>query len=84
MIFPNFISPDNLRTSLFFDGGQVYDLEGATTDSGFSTADLRYSMGLDVQWLSPLGILEFSLAKALNPSDTDHTEFFNFNIGASF
>ncbi|MES2204294.1 MAG: outer membrane protein assembly factor BamA [Pseudomonadota bacterium] len=84
LIFPNFISPDNLRTSLFFDAGQVYDLEGATEDSGFSTADLRYSAGLDVQWLSPLGILEFSLAKALNPSDTDHTEFFNFNIGASF
>lgn len=84
LIFPNFISPDNLRTSLFFDAGQVYDLEGATEDSGFSTADLRYSLGLDVQWLSPLGILEFSLAKALNPSDTDKTEFFNFNIGASF
>lgn len=84
LIFPNYISPDNLRTSLFFDAGQVYDLEGATEDSGFSTADLRYSVGLDVQWLSPLGILEFSLAKALNPSATDHTEFFNFNIGASF
>lgn len=84
LIFPNFISPDNLRTSLFFNAGQVYDLEGATTDSGFSTGDLRYSVGLDVQWLSPLGILEFSLAKALNPSDTDKTEFFNFNIGASF
>ncbi len=84
LIFPNFISPDNLRTSLFFDAGQVYDLEGATADSGFSVADIRYSVGLDVQWLSPVGILEFSLAKALNPSDTDHTEFFNFNIGASF
>ena len=84
LIFPNFISPDNLRTSLFFDAGQVYDLEGATEQSGFSTGDLRYSTGIDVQWLSPLGVLEFSLAKALNPSDTDHTEFFNFNIGASF
>lgn len=84
LIFPNFISPDNLRTSLFFDAGQVYDLEGATDDSGFSTGDLRYSAGLDVQWLSPLGILEFSLAKALNPGPTDTTEFFNFNIGASF
>jgi outer membrane protein insertion porin family len=84
LIFPNFISPDNLRTSLFFNAGQVYDLEGATEQSGFSTGDLRYSTGIDVQWLSPLGVLEFSLAKALNPSDTDHTEFFNFNIGASF
>lgn len=84
LIFPNFISPDNLRTSLFFDAGQVYDLEGVTDDSGFSTADLRYSVGLDVQWLSPLGVLEFSLAKAINPDPTDQTEFFNFNIGASF
>lgn len=84
LIFPNFISPDNLRTSLFFDGGQVYDLEGVTDQSGFSLGDLRYSFGLDVQWRSPVGILEFSLAKALNPGDTDKTEFFNFNIGASF
>jgi len=84
LIFPNFISPDNLRTSLFFDAGQVYDLEGVTNDSGFSLGDLRYSVGLDVQWLSPVGILEFSLAKALNPDDNDQTQFFNFNIGASF
>ncbi|MCD8500113.1 MAG: BamA/TamA family outer membrane protein [Gammaproteobacteria bacterium] len=55
-----------------------------TTDSGFSFGDLRYSVGLDVQWLSPVGILEFSLAKALNPDDSDQTQFFNFNIGASF
>lgn len=84
LIFPNFISPDNLRTSLFLDGGQVYDLEGATDDSGFGLGKLRYGTGIDVQWISPIGLLEFSLAKALNPGDDDNTQIFDFNVGAYF
>jgi len=84
LIFPNFISPDNLRTSVFLDAGNVYDLEGATNDSGFSFADVRYSVGLDVKWLSPMGLLEFNLAKALSTSRADETQIFDFSIGASF
>jgi outer membrane protein insertion porin family len=84
LIFPNFISPDNLRTSVFFDAGNVYDLEDLTNDSGFSVSDLRYSVGVDMKWLSPLGLLEFTLAKALNTSEDDKTQVFDFMIGASF
>lgn len=84
LIFPNFISPDNLRTSIFVDGGQVYEDEGVTNDTGVALENLRYSVGLDVQWLSPIGMLEFSLAKALNPSSDDTTQFFDFYIGAYF
>ena len=85
LIFPNFISPDNLRTSWFVDGGQVYDMEGATQDDGFGTGgNLRYSTGLDILWISPIGALEFTLAKALNADSGDHTQVFDFNIGASF
>lgn len=84
MIFPNFISPDNVRTSLFVDGGTVYDLEGQTTDDGFSTNKLRYGTGIDLQWLSPVGLLEFSLADAINPDSNDNTQVFDFRIGASF
>ncbi|MFN3235334.1 MAG: outer membrane protein assembly factor BamA [Gammaproteobacteria bacterium] len=84
LIFPNFISPDNLRTSIFVDGGNVYDLEGLTDDDGFSFGDLRFGAGLDVQWLSPVGLIEFSLAEALNPGSKDEEQIFDFRMGVNF
>ena len=85
LIFPNFISPDNLRTSWFVDAGQVYDLEGSTDDTGLDgISKLRYSTGLDVQWVSPIGLLEFSLAEAIHAGDDDNKQIFDFNIGAYF
>lgn len=80
LIFPNPFG-HNLRTSWFADGGQVFDTdrESNVSDHG----GLRYSTGLDIQWLSPLGVgLEFALAEALNPSRTDDTQFFTFNVSA--
>jgi outer membrane protein insertion porin family len=84
LIFPNFISPDNLRTSLFFDAGNVYDLSNQTQGYGFAWDQFRYGVGLDVQWLSPIGLLEFSLAKDLHKEEGDYTQVFDFRIGASF
>lgn len=85
LIFPNFISPDNLRTSWFIDAGQVYDFEGSTDDTGLGgISKLRYGTGLDVKWISPIGLLEFSLAKAINAGDNDNKQVFDFNVGAYF
>jgi outer membrane protein insertion porin family len=88
LIFPNPFG-HNLRTSWFFDGGQVFNSaqdEATGSDLGIEGLDfsqIRYSTGLDIKWLSPLGIgLEFALAEALNPSSTDDTEFFAFNVSA--
>lgn len=88
LIFPNPFG-HSLRTSWFFDGGQVYSSnDGQTTGNdlgvkGLNLGDLRYSTGLDIQWLSPLGLgIEVALAEALNPGSTDDTEFFTFNVMA--
>lgn len=69
----------SFRISTFVDAGNVY---GA--DEKFDTSELRYSAGLSAIWLSPLGVLSFSLAKPLNKRDTDQQEIFQFTIGTTF
>jgi outer membrane protein insertion porin family len=44
----------------------------------------RSSAGLSVQWLSPMGPMIFSFAKALKSEKDDDKEFFSFNIGKTF
>lgn len=67
------------RLSTFFDIGNVY----ASRDD-FKRSDLRYSTGVAALWLSPLGMLSFSLAKPLNKKVGDDTQVFQFTIGANF
>ena len=75
LIFPNPIGP-TVRTTLFVDAGNVY--------SKVSLLHLRCSTGLEVDWKSPLGVLNFSFAKALNKRKGDDTEVFQFSIGTTF
>jgi outer membrane protein insertion porin family len=87
LIFPNYVS-DSLRTSAFVDVGNVYStlnnrgFGGNSSDSG----PLRYSVGIEADWLTPFGPIQLSLAKALNrqkhPDDT--LEAFQFAMGANF
>ncbi|MET4694200.1 outer membrane protein assembly factor BamA [Endozoicomonas lisbonensis] len=47
-------------------------------------SQLRYSVGLGLTWITPLGPLTFSLAKALNAEGEDETQVFQFSLGAPF
>jgi outer membrane protein insertion porin family len=67
------------RLSTFFDIGNVY-----ATREDFDRSNLRYSTGVAAVWLSPLGMLSFSLAKPLNKKVGDDTQVFQFTIGANF
>jgi outer membrane protein insertion porin family len=73
------IMPDNraVRFSTFFDVGNVYD-----TDEDVDPDDLRYSAGVGVSWLSPLGALYFSLAYPIKSEDGDDRQPFQFTLGA--
>lgn len=70
---------DNFRVSSFFDAGNVYD-----STSDFDAGELRYSVGVAFQWISPLGPLAFSLSQPLNEKDGDETEPFQFSFGVPF
>ena len=69
----------SFRTGVFFDIGNVYK-----DYSSFDAGELRYSAGVSAVWLSPIGPLTFSLARALNAKAIDDTEIFQFSLGAVF
>lgn len=78
---PPFAGEDNksFRMGAFVDLGNVFESYDA-----FATGEIRYSGGVSATWLSPIGPLTFSLAKALNDKPGDETEFFQFSLGATF
>lgn len=76
IIFPNPF-PDQLRTSLFVDGGNVFH-------NDIDLGDIRTAAGLQFEWISPMGPIHFSFSKALNPGKFDETKVFQFSLGASF
>jgi outer membrane protein insertion porin family len=74
---PGVKETDQARLSLFTDAGQVY------ADNA-ELGDLRYSAGLALAWMTPIGPLSFTYAAALNSESTDDTEGFQFSIGSTF
>ncbi|MDP1633725.1 MAG: BamA/TamA family outer membrane protein, partial [Gallionellaceae bacterium] len=45
---------------------------------------LRYSTGVAITWLSPVGPLKFSYAVPLNDQATDKVQNLQFNLGSTF
>lgn len=82
----------SLQTSLFLDAGNTfltscYDVPDSTPSScssGVDLGDLRYSVGVGLSWLTPVGPLTFSVAEPLNDESGDDTQFFQFSLGQSF
>ncbi len=87
---------NQLRTSIFFDIGNVWDTTfnpndynscSASCDKFYDYSDpskYRSSVGVALQWLSPLGPLAFSFARPIKEQPGDKTEVFDFNIGRTF
>jgi outer membrane protein insertion porin family len=91
---------NSARFSAFFDIGNVFSTSsdnvdfvgklGQPVDYDFAFDKLRYSTGIAVQWMAPLGVFRFSYAVPLNAEDGtaneygDETEGFQFSIGQAF
>jgi outer membrane protein insertion porin family len=77
----------SVQASFFFDAGNVFDTDCGDTQLNCFEPDageLRYSTGIGATWLSGFGPITVSLGKALNSSDEDDTEFFQFSLGQTF
>lgn len=83
--FPGTQRDRTLRMFVFADAGQVYGYNGAgNINPGFDFGDLRYSTGIGLAWLSPMGPLQLVYAKALNQKPGDNTQIFQFQVGTGF
>ena len=74
---PGVKETDQARLSLFTDVGQIYN-------DNIEVDELRYSAGLALAWMTPIGPLSFTYAAALNSESRDETEGFQFSIGSTF
>ncbi|GAB3411578.1 outer membrane protein assembly factor BamA [Massilia agilis] len=77
--FPGSGTDRSLRWFVFTDGGQVWQEK---TKPRFN--ELRYSAGIGLSWISPVGPLKLSYAKPLNSLPGDRLERFQFQMGTGF
>ena len=91
----NYISTINATTTLpyLLENAQNVDLVmfadmanvwGVDYDNSLDDSGIRSSIGVGLDWLTPIGPLTFSLAHPITKENTDIEETFRFNIGTSF
>ena len=68
--------------SLFYDAANVWGLDYSKTKSEGSK--IRSSIGLAIDYFTPLGPLNFSFTEVLTQDAGDVTETFRFNLGTTF
>ncbi len=66
----------SIRIGSFIDAGTVSD--------GLTIGDMKYSVGISGEWLSPFGALAVSFALPLNVSADDKEQSFQFSFGSGF
>ena len=72
----------NIDFSLFFDAANLWGVDyNSSLDNG---SEIRSSVGIAVDWFTPIGPLNFSLSQPITEKSSDVTETFRFNLGTSF
>jgi outer membrane protein insertion porin family len=74
--FPGLSGERSVRMSAFVDTGMASE--------SFSPSELRYSAGLGVLWVSPMGPLKISIAAPLRSQPLDRKQIFQFTFGGAF
>lgn len=77
--FPGSGNDRTLRMFTFLDAGNVFE-EGRKIEFN----KLKYSGGIGLSWISPVGPLKLSFAKPIRPDPTDLLQKFQFQLGAGF
>ena len=75
-------SLQNIDFSLFLDAANLW---GVDYSSSLSSGDkIRSSVGIAIDFFTPIGPLNFSFSEALTKDTDDKTEIFRFNLGTTF
>ena len=78
-ILPN---SQNTNFSVFFDAANVWGVDYSSSLNNESK--IRSSIGIAVDFFTPVGPLNFSLSEPITKGKNDITESFRFNIGTTF
>jgi outer membrane protein insertion porin family len=78
-VFENLQSLDIL---FFVDVANIWGVDYSSTLN--DSNEIRSSVGIALDWLTPIGPLSFSFAEAITKGTNDITETFRFNLGTSF
>jgi len=71
----------NLDFLIFADAADIW---GVDYNSSIKGDGIRSSVGVALDWMSPVGPMNFSLAYPVTKNTGDKTESFRFNLGTSF
>jgi outer membrane protein insertion porin family len=77
---PGMKNDRSVRPSIFLDAGSVWGPGGVIPQQ----EGLRYSAGVAVMWVSPMGPLKISIAQPLNNHPGDNLQRFQFQFGQQF
>lgn len=77
---PGMRNDRSVRLSTFLDGGTVWGSGGARPEQ----EGMRYSAGIAVTWISPMGPLKVSVAQPINNQPGDNLQRFQFQFGQQF
>jgi outer membrane protein insertion porin family len=78
-IMPNL---QNTNFSVFFDAANFWGIDYSSSLS--DNSKIRSSIGIAVDFYTPIGPLNFSLTEPITKGSNDITESFRFNIGTTF
>ena len=67
---------------MFLDAANIWSVDYFNGEDEGN--QIRSSIGIGIDWITPIGPLSFTLAQALSKSSTDKTETFRFNLGTTF
>jgi outer membrane protein insertion porin family len=76
-----FEDSQNIDFLIFADAA---DLWGVDYNSSIGGEGVRSSVGVALDWMSPIGPMNFSLAYPITKKNGDITETFRFNLGTTF
>ena len=72
---------ESVDFNLFLDAGNLW---GVDYDSSLDSSKIRSSTGLSIDWLTPIGPLNFIFAQPISKASTDVEQTFRFDIGTTF
>ena len=72
---------ESVDFNIFLDAGNVW---GVDYDTSLDNSKIKSSTGLSIDWLTPIGPLNFVFAQPITKASTDVEQSFKFDIGTTF